>query len=392
MTTAQIQRESARGIGEIARAAAKAVTHSTLTKARLIGVFERAAVYLRLCATDRLLMHYLCDHLRPQDLEPGNLAIVWPTNETIGVALGLRRTGTKDALNRLVTAGFILLRRSANGRRYGFRASGSPDAPITSAFGIDLSPLIERFDELVKTDQEGRSEQRRRDASWAEIAAMRRDLRALLGNDPNISNAHEIEGLIAASERTRRGGSSAEMDRLEAQFKRLVADYSRSETRASESCETGPQGPVERPCTQLQQNPDSSFVKIAQGESSNDAETKGDAARNRGTEQAGFKPAEAKYLFPSVDGYLPAGRATWTDLDQAAARLQRDLGISPTLYQRARRVLSPPDVIISVFLTAQRLADGEIRSSAGSYFNGIVQRSESGQLDLSRTIHGRRSL
>lgn len=391
MTYAQDMTPGAKSIGQLVRRVAAEAKPISLTKPRLSGAYERAAAYLRHGASDRITLRFLIDLLRPQDLEPGARAVVWPSNETIGAAVGLRRTATKNVLNRLVGHDLIALTRSANGRRYGVREGGRSDGQLVRAFGIDLAPVIARYDELVAIGQQARVEQRRKVASWAEIAAIRRDLKAWATVAPGHSAAEAVSEAIAVAEQCRKGGTADALEACEARLTRLWASLEACGQPQADAAETGPQRPANRPRINLPPPINLESVMPALSEPASDRRPLRPERGNRGTLESGFKPSETPHLFPAVNMYLPRSTITWTDLDRAMPHIQRALGVSEALFERAERAMSPPDAIVALMLTAQRYADQQIGPhKAGAYYHGVVTRAERGRVDLARSIHGRR--
>ncbi len=87
----------------------------------------------------------------------GSNPIVWPSNDTLARQLGLSISTARHHLRGLAAAGLIAHVSHPTFQRRGVRdANGN----IVEAFGIDLSPIIVRYDELLEIalayEQQGR--------------------------------------------------------------------------------------------------------------------------------------------------------------------------------------------------------------------------------------------
>ena len=113
----------------------------------LLAAFQQAEPYLGLPAHAYKLVSWLVSQTQPQDWEEGSRPIAWPSALRQQEFLGLSAPRVK-ALNRaLFEAGIFVIRDNPQGRRYGRR---DDKGRIIEAYGFDLSPLAQRYDEFVK--------------------------------------------------------------------------------------------------------------------------------------------------------------------------------------------------------------------------------------------------
>src|SRR3954453_14144509 len=112
-----------------------------------LHAFKEAEPYLGLPAHTYKLIDWLVRFTKPQDWEESSRPIAWPSAQRQQEFLRLSAPRVK-ALNRaLFEAGIFVIRDNPQGRRYGRR---DDKGRIIEAYGFDLSPLAQRYDEFVK--------------------------------------------------------------------------------------------------------------------------------------------------------------------------------------------------------------------------------------------------
>lgn len=122
------------------------------TCSRDLGLRQGAVVVL-----DALLSCLPCQAQdgREAPVTPATLLTVYASNDTLCFrAKGLTDRQLRRHLETLEKAGLLLRRDSANGKRFPVMKDGKP----VGAFGLDLSPLFARADELLALAQRRRDE------------------------------------------------------------------------------------------------------------------------------------------------------------------------------------------------------------------------------------------
>jgi replication initiation protein RepC len=143
---------------------------------RFLGAFQEAEPYLGLPAHAFKLVSWLVKQTQPQDWEEGSRPIAWPSARRQQEFLGLS-PGRVKALNRgLFEAGIFVIRDNEQGKRYGRRR---PDGRIIEAFGFDLSPLAQRYDEFVRLAAAAKVERERMKDGRRRITIGRRTIRQI---------------------------------------------------------------------------------------------------------------------------------------------------------------------------------------------------------------------
>ncbi|MXQ09715.1 replication initiation protein [Alphaproteobacteria bacterium GH1-50] len=101
--------------------------------------------------------------------------IVYPSNAAISErANGMPESTLRRHLAALVSAGLIVRRDSPNGKRFARRYDGEKEA-----FGFDLSPLVHRYDEFCRMAEAIRAQTERLERLRRTVSLMRRDLASL---------------------------------------------------------------------------------------------------------------------------------------------------------------------------------------------------------------------
>ena len=114
---------------------------------RILGAFQEAEPYLGLPAQGFKLVSWLVKQTQPQDWEEGSRPIAWLSARRQQEFLNLSPARVKALNRQLFEAGIFVIRDNEQGKRYGRRGH---DNRIIEAFGFDLSPLAQRYDEFIR--------------------------------------------------------------------------------------------------------------------------------------------------------------------------------------------------------------------------------------------------
>ncbi|WP_386171468.1 helix-turn-helix domain-containing protein [Sulfitobacter pontiacus] len=122
------------------------------------------------------------------------LTVVFPSNASLSErANGLDERTLRRSLGRLSTAELIQRKNSANGKRFPLRYGGV----IKDAFGIDLKPLIQRYDTLVMQALQLTEEREHLRSLKTEALALRASLLRQTGLDEEkLSTLHMIRNVL----------------------------------------------------------------------------------------------------------------------------------------------------------------------------------------------------
>ena len=373
---------------------------------QILGAFKAAAPFLGYGAKIVHAIDWLFRFTSPQDWREGARPIVWPSARMQQEELQLSPTRTK-ALNRLlIELGLIAAKDSPNGKRYGRR---DRDGRIVEAYGFDLSPLAQRFEEFERATEEGRAirarmGQLRRRATIArkslaqimeavaEYSLMDETWRALQDEAHVLSVAlrrverlDEMEIGVAGLERRQAEAQTRLTTQLSEQLKDVHKD--------PEGADSGPHIYTYKPPL----NPIQDTVIASEGSSS--AVVKPPETTNQPQELAEITergrvmrlyPDEVAVIAPRLGSYLRVGDPKWADVVNAADVLRRDLDISRPLWIDACQTMGREMAAIAVAVVSTKNPEHFTRT-AGHYFHGMVQRAKRGELHLDRTLWGLRT-
>ena len=143
---------------------------------RVLAAFQEAEPYLGLPAHAFKLISWLVRMTQPQDWEEGSRPIAWPSARHQQEFLGLSSARVKSLNRTLFEAGIFVIRDNEQGKRYGRRG---PDGRILEAFGFDLSPLAQRYDEFVRIAAAARVERERMKELRRRVTLARRAIRQI---------------------------------------------------------------------------------------------------------------------------------------------------------------------------------------------------------------------
>ena len=165
----------------------------------------------------------------PATILGGNSAdlVIHPSNKSICERLnGMPCSTMRRHLSHLVQAGVLLRRDSPNGKRYARRYGEEK-----IAYGFDLSPLVQRFQEFCEAAEQVRSAQEQLKRLREAVSLMRRDLAGLADYGqsarPDLTIWDAFSDMAALGARSlRRKLTVEELTALEQEF-RLALDKAR---------------------------------------------------------------------------------------------------------------------------------------------------------------------
>lgn len=369
-------------------------------KSELYRVVDQAAVALGLGAGARETLRHLIGYSRLEDWKAGRTPVVWPSNLTLADAARKTVGAIKARLRQLRIAGLILARDAGHGRRTGRR---DDSGAISSAFGVDLSPLRIRFAELRQLADSYTAQVRLFNEGKRSISRVRRMVGQALAQAAylRLTGTHwvalqdaieRVAGMAAAAREVRDSDAyQAALDQLP-DVERQVAE---TIDRFMFPDEIDGSGSKNDPCIHIQTNPSSIEDVLAEracssdpsGRSSPSAELPASPSNSR------FKarPAELMEMFPTTAMYVGARDPNWPDIHRAASRLRHDLGIRIGTYVDALDKIGADGAAVAIMITAERNSRDEIRSTPGAYFAGMVGKAKRDELDLAKSLWGFRT-
>ncbi len=363
-------------------------------------------------------LHFYISCSKPLDWRPGNLRIVWPQVSETAAELGVTEDTVRTNDRKLMLLGAIAFQDSANYARYGEREpdrSGRPSGPIVEACGIDIAPSALLLPGLLRNWEAHQAARRKHKSLRRRLSSARRHAQTALqqAERDGIFAPGELEPLrrglddTAAHKRPDRlsfDDLSAVCEAAE-RFHDNLAERIRAASAAVSSGNIPAQARV-HPVPQLhtRENPVQEVV-AADGLAEPVAESEEPSAAPLGPEredgsrrEASCHPEEIKAppgedileaLSHRVARYLPPGREPSVDEFVSAANHARsDMKISPALWGKACRRMTPEGASLAIAHVAAKCDDGKIEKTPGAYFDGILKQALAGKLNLGASLWG----
>jgi replication initiation protein RepC len=361
---------------------------------RFLAGFQEAEPYLGLPVHAFKLVAWLVKQTQAQDWEEGSRPIAWPSARRQEEFLGLSPARVKRLNRALFEAGIFVIRDNEQGRRYGRRG---PDGRIIEAYGFDLTPLAQRYDEFVRIAAEARLERERMKDLRRRATIARRAVRqageelAVLGQVPDdwARLRAETDGLIAAG-RGARGSEALAIVVQGLERRKIEAEqWLRDIPKAVDTSPTGLENEPHTTSTNLTQNLAQDTV-IAQREEGRSGPAEPPSPppvpRAPAEKELRLKPTQLLDLAPRLRQCVLTENPGWPDLvDAAGSYLRHELGVSMPLWGEACRVMGRDYATVALAIVSTK-PEGHFSKGAGGYFGGMVRKAEKGELHLDRTL------
>ena len=278
-------------------------------------------------------------------LKPGHGETVFASNNSICQRVGgIDERTLRRHINRFVELGFIKRNDSSNRKRYRVRSSGGQ----CISYGLSLTPLLQRANELVAIAHE--MENNRRDRIFARKQILTK-LAHLEEHDPsNTFISHARKAL-------RRKLSLPE-------YHALLADTDRE----CQSLHT-PNDPPET--VELPAN-DGQTVR----HQSKSEEEKKDLDSNIGNEA--LKPDLLTSVCDQATSFSTERLRNWLDIENHARTLAPMMGIHPDTFEKAKNAVGAQKASCAIFIMLQL---GKRIRDFGAYFHSITLGQRQDQFD-----------
>lgn len=363
-------------------------------------------------------LHYYISCSKSLDWLPGNLRIVWPQVSKTAAELGISEDTVRTNDRKLMLLGAIAFQDSANYSRYGKRAlddAGRPTGPIVEACGIDIAPCPALLPDIQRKWEAYQAAGKKRKALLRRLSKARRHARNALqqAEQEGTLPPNELEALHSAfgdvepcrrPDRLPLDDLSAACEAAERFHSDLAARIRAASAHVSSS--NIPAQARVKPVPQLhtKENPVQDVVaadgasKPPATRSEPPAAPSGPEGGNGSSRETSCLPEDIKgpsgeqvlkALSPRIAQYLPIDREpSMEEFVTAANYARRDLKISPTLWSRACRNMSPGGASLALAHVAAKWDDGAIEETPGAYFDGILKRALAGKLNLGASLWG----
>jgi replication initiation protein RepC len=369
--------------------------HSTtdrrLTKAELTRLYVRAARKLGHGQADQRFHLELIRLSKPADYAEGRSIVLAHSNSFLEVRCGMSRSALGRQLRK--HDGETLVRTlSGNGHRFiARRRSEASDGEIVEACGVSLEPLMVLLINMAPIIDAEDELQMRLDIAKARIGRDRRRQRAVLGLLDGEKHARaamleaESREMAAAISSAFANSRLAELEGLAAKVA-LISDQIDEIASAEGVFQVHDRTPQGSGCGHLLPIRDPQYIESV--EAGEKAETLTGVADEPSLPK--WTPRQLKSTFPGLAMYVAAPDPFWMDIDRGSARLASDLGINSRCWARARTEMGAEQRYVAIALVAELMANGRVKTTAGQYFGGMLNKARRGQLDLNRSVWAHR--
>lgn len=378
-----------------------------ISRAEALALATRAARAIGLKPAKILLLEQLFACSMPQDWEPGSRPVVWPSNAWLARGLNSSISTMKHHLKGLAEVPFITFADGPTYQRTGLRdAKGK----IVYAYGIDLSPIATRYDELKELIAAYEYDVKMRKKLSYRRTVLRREIEAVLANAPE-ANFHSswpvfqarldrlretrattvevLEGVIEALETLRDETTAA----YEAALDDRNLDSALSKSRP---VQVTAEGQYLVNCNDERRDPYGPQLNPFAA-SGGDLASEKKPGVTTGEKQPGSRSAAddinhisltlLRDACPLAHEYVPEAFETWSKLRANTDLFRRMMTVAPQVLDEARLYLGPDLAAVAVMVTYQKSATGLVESPGG-YLRTLVQRGRAGHLNLSRSLYG----
>lgn len=304
--------------------------------------------------------------------------VVWPSNEQLMArANGMPATTLRRHLAVLVDCGLIIRRDSPNGKRFARKSRGGE---IEQAYGFDLAPIVARVEELRELAEAVQAEKKAFRVAKERLTLLRRDIVKMIdagieekvpGNWGRVLQAYQaiVSRLPRTTSRQFIESINAELEDLWAEIRDTLESFTKTQNPEANESHSG---------AHIQNsNPDSP------SDSENGSGKYEEAATFAETENIRSLPKRDLPLgivldaCPNLRELAQGGQIRhWRDFLAAAEAARPMLGVSPSAWKDALKVLGEQQAAITLAAIYQR---SEQINNAGGYLRSLTERARDGK-------------
>lgn len=298
--------------------------------------------------------------------------IVFPSNAALSErAHGMAESTLRRHLAALVQAGLVARHDSPNGKRYARRGA---DGEIARAFGFDLRPLLVNAAQIRQAAQQARADQARLAAAREALTLAKRDALklALYAQENTLPGDWDavLAALMEVHTVSRRKLDLEQVNTLAGKVGDILGHIT-AMIDAESMKSSGNDGLIER---QYQNSkPDTLESELCKEHSKGSPQDVTEPEHE--TPLPRIPLALVLKACPDIIPYCERDPRNWRDLLVGAIRVRGMMGISPSAWDEAARVMGPETAAITVAAILQRF---EAISSPGGYLRALAGKSALG--------------
>ncbi len=368
--------------------ASKPLPDRAVSKWQILRDLSKAQAAFGLTDRDLTVLQGLLSFHPKEALGDGPGMIVFASNKALCERLhGMACSTMRRHLARLVDAGLLLRRDSPNGKRY---ARGPAETRV--AYGLDLTPLLCRADEIAEAARLVLEAEERVRSLREAVSLLRRDLLALaaLGEElqPGLGLWDQLRDAAQLTARAlRRKLGEADLEEMGQALTELAEagkDLVGREMTADSSINDVEIEQHHQRFNKETYEKEDCCERVAQAPTiPPDPEPEVRGQRQDSAEPPTSPPYPPEVPLPLVletcpelESFHPEPVRNWHQLHDAASRLRAAMGISPTVWSEAQAVMGPARAAVVVVALLQRFS--EIRS-AGAYLRALTRKAHRGE-------------
>lgn len=354
-----------------------------VNKWHLLRELSKAKAAYGVSDRDLTVLQGLLSFFPHDSLDASSEMVVFPGNKTICERLnGMALSTMRRHLARLVEAGLLIRRDSPNGKRYVRKLIEG-----RVAFGFDLTPLLHQSEQIARAAEAVREAESRAARLRETVSLMRRDLVALAEFGETMHPRQHLWNQLRdqaayVAQSLRRKLTADELAALQCDLLVLLDEargiIDRPETGKMSTCSaqfehhhlnTDKETIAFEPAKKLEET-----VVAAPKATPDDLEESDSGLGSPGV------PTIPLHLVlagcPSLKTFYPGDIRHWHQLFDAARHVRPAMGISPSAWDEAQRLMGPERASIAVAIILERFA--EIRSPGG-YLRALSSKAAAGQ-------------
>ena len=341
-----------------------------------LGVSERA-----LSVLNALLTFYPETTLSGDDP-----LIVFPSNEQLMLrAHGMPVSTLRRHLAVLVDAGLIIRRDSPNGKRYARKGRGGE---IGLAFGFDLSPLVAREEEFAALAAEIEAEALAFRLARERVTLCRRDIAKMIataleegvpaGEGQGEAGWHDVHlRFRAIIEAVPRAPTTGQLAAAANELTGLADEILKSlKTKVVESISSANESQSERHKQNSNPNP---LIELEPSLPEGEGSRAEPHPEPKASPERTYPLGMVLDACPDIADYAKGGIRNWRDFLATAVVIRSMLGISPSAWAEAQRVMGEVQASVVIACILQR---GTAIHSAGGYLRELTRKAGAGEFSL----------
>ncbi|MBZ9764788.1 replication initiation protein RepC [Mesorhizobium sp. CA8] len=331
-------------------------------------------------ATDRALaiLNALLSFHPETTLTGDGELVVWPSNEQLMArANGMPATTLRRHLAVLVDCGLIIRRDSPNGKRFARKGRGGE---IEQAYGFDLAPIVARADEFRDLAEAVQAEKKASRVARERLTLLRRDIVKMIdagieekvpGNWGRVLQAYQVivSRLPRTASRELVESVGDELDDLWAEIRDTLESFAKTQNPDANESHSG---------AHIQNsNPDSPSDFENSSGKYEEAATFVETENVRSLPKRDLPLGIVLDACPNLRELAQGGQIRhWRDFLAAAEAARPMLGVSPSAWKDALKVLGEQQAAITLAAIYQRSAQ---INNAGGYLRSLTERARDGK-------------